>query len=224
MPERHRSHLALATAGVLALAIIAITCIAIWAPDDDRVELLAAGGLLSSVVLAAMRALWSSANALPIALAIIVGSQAVACGPAATQVHAQAGAALQDVARESRDVVRTWRTDHMRAAARAVYEADGPIEEAQAAAEQAAREAEPVVEGQRDFAMSVLAYIGASLLAAQHPHNPALSELAPVILDVLASWEHLRRLGEVAGIAWLAALPAAPTVLAPLLPTEATSR
>lgn len=54
-----RITLAITTAVVLVVAIIALTSIALWGPDDSRAELLTGGGLLAAVILASMRELFS---------------------------------------------------------------------------------------------------------------------------------------------------------------------
>lgn len=216
-PFNPKTTLTISTAVTLVIAILALVGITVWAPPESRTELLASGGILSAVILGAMRSLWSApAKLLPLAFALAFLPHAMACSPSSLQVHAEVASALHETAVDSRELVRTWRTDHMREAARAAHDAGAPLEEAQHAAELAAVEAEPLIAAQRAYADAVADFVDAALLASASG-GLQITDLARELGPLFQTVHDLRDLAIALGADAIAAIPWLPPELDALL-------
>lgn len=155
-------------------------------------------------------------GALALALVFLVASPVLAgCGPAAFELHVQFAAAADDTAQETRDLVRAYRVDSMRAAARAVFETGAPMEEVIQAAVTRSAELEPLVEGQRLYALAAHGYVAALKAEAGDFGTAGAKRALGILLD---AYRHLRQLGEDLGLGALAGLPETPSWLDDLLP------
>lgn len=143
-----------------------------------------------------------------------------ACGAGALQVHVEVAAGFEDSAREAALVVRTYRTESMRAAARAVHDAGGTEAEAIAAARAAAERVQPLVEGQRVYALATHAYVDALWLAEHSREGFTISAIMPALRDLLDAYRHVRELGEALGVEQLAGLPDTPAFLDGAVPPQ----
>jgi hypothetical protein len=160
-----------------------------------------------------------AAAVLAVVLVLPSAPALAACSPTQVQVHSEVGAGLQDSAREMRRVVLEYRTDRMRAAARAVYEAGGSEEEALAAAQAEGDRLEPLVEAQRLYALSAHGYATAVLLADRRG-EPILDAALPALRDLVDAYRHLRELGASLGVEALAGAPDTPRVLDQYVSTQ----
>lgn len=179
-------------------------------------------------------------SALGVLLVAVVASTLTACGAAPVVTNSQIGAAATDAARETRAIVRAYRTDSMRAAARAAFEAEGEaraaleeearrtgrsleellVEAAIAAAIERGEELAPLVEAQRAYALAAHGYVEAAR-AADGADDP--ETLLAAARDVLDTYRLLRRIGASLGVAELAGLPPVPAWLDGLLPPQLTT-
>lgn len=164
-----------------------------------------------------------SSGALALVLVVMACSSSMltsGCGASALQVHVEVAAGFEDSSREAALIVRTFRTDAMRAAARAVHDAGGSEQEAIAAARAKAEELEPLVEAQRLYALATHAYVDALWLAEHSSDGLQLSDVLPALRDLLDAYRHVRELGEALDVEQLAGLPDTPAFLDGAVPPQ----
>lgn len=164
-----------------------------------------------------------------LAIALVIAAAALSaatsgCGATAFEVQVEVAAGFESSSRETAQLVRAYRTDSMRAAAREVHDAGGSAEEAIAAARARGEELAPLVEGQRLYALATHAYVDA-LWIAEHRREGWSPELVlPALRDLVDAYRHLRRLGAQLDVPALAALPETPSWLDGTLPPQLLAR
>lgn len=181
-----RISFAITTAVVLVVAIIALTAIALWGPDDSRAEMLTGGGLFAAVILASMRELFSlndrDSNSGPrggalllIGVVLASAAPAMACSPTQWEAHAYTAQGFREVANTAGEIIREARMDHMRAAAREAEASGGDVEAAiDASAAEWDRQHRLLIQAQRAFAALSTRYSSGAYAALRgRPEDPA---------------------------------------------------